>query len=55
MMDRPGSSNNVDCNSISLKAKTGELLKQGKKEEARKEVEAFKAAWPDYELPADLK
>ncbi len=30
------------------------LLKEGKKEEARKEFEAFKAAYPDYELPVDL-
>jgi len=30
------------------------LLKQGKKDEARKEIVAFKAAYPDYKLPADL-
>ncbi|OIO68044.1 MAG: hypothetical protein CO186_10915 [Zetaproteobacteria bacterium CG_4_9_14_3_um_filter_49_83] len=30
------------------------LLEQGKQAEALKEIVAFKAAYPDYELPADL-
>jgi len=34
--------------------KIRELLKQGEKDEARKEIEAFKAAYPDFELPDDL-
>jgi len=36
-------------------AKIRELLKQGEKEEARKEIEAFRIAYPDYELPDDLQ
>jgi hypothetical protein len=31
------------------------LLEQGKKDEAAKEIEAFRATLPDYKLPADLK
>lgn len=31
------------------------LLKQGKKDEALKELKAFRIAYPDYQLPADLK
>ncbi len=31
------------------------LLKQGKKDEAVKELKTFRTAYPDYELPADLK
>jgi hypothetical protein len=36
-------------------AKIRALLEAGKKEEAIKELKLFRAAYPDYELPADLK
>jgi hypothetical protein len=34
--------------------KIRKLLKQGKKDEAIKELKAFRAAYPDYKLPDDL-
>jgi hypothetical protein len=36
-------------------AKIRALLEAGKKEEAIKELKLFRAAYPDHELPADLK
>ncbi|MES0371323.1 MAG: hypothetical protein ABUK11_03500, partial [Mariprofundaceae bacterium] len=36
-------------------AKIRDLLKQKNRDEVLKELEAFKAAYPDYQLPADLK